>query len=111
MERNLQPVKIDSSVQIAASISLGLTSYQYTVLIRLYRNGVLLTTKTLTQGAALSLSLAFTQVSGIPLTYVDESSLLGSNLYTVTAQFSQRSSASLSISAQTRAINAIVFSK
>jgi hypothetical protein len=110
VERNLQPVKIDSTVQISATSALGLTAYQYTVVIKLYRNGTLLTTKTLTQGAALSLSLSFTQVSGIPITFVDETSLLGMNTYTVTAHFTQRSSASVSASAQSRAINATVYS-
>jgi hypothetical protein len=111
LERNLQPVKIDSSVQISAVIALGLTSYQYTVLLRLYRNGVLLTTKTLTQGAALSLSLSFTQVLGIPITFVDDTSLLGTNTYTITAQFSQRSSASVTTSVQSRAMNGTVYYK
>jgi hypothetical protein len=108
-ERNLQPVKIDSTVQISAVISLGLSSYQYTVILRLYRNGVLLTTKTLTQGAALALSLSFTQVSSIPITFVDDKGLLGLSTYTVSAQFSQRSSASVTTSAQSRAINATVY--
>ncbi|MFC0187234.1 hypothetical protein ACFFJY_02995 [Fictibacillus aquaticus] len=108
-EQSLQPVKIDGTVQVAATISLGLTSYQYTVLMRLYRNGTLLTTKTLTQGAALSLSLAFTQITGIPLTYVDNGALFGTNTYTVTLEFSQRSSASVSTAVQSRALNAVVF--
>lgn len=108
-ERSLQPVKIDCSVQVAATISLGLTAYQYTVILRLYRNGILLTTKTLSQGSASALTLAFTQTAGIPLTYVDTGSLLGTNNYSVTLQFSQRSSASVTTAVQSRAINATVF--
>lgn len=108
-EQSLQPVKLDSTVQIVANIALGLTSYSYTVLMRLYRNGTLLTTKTLTQGAALSLSLAFTQVTSIPLTYADTGGPLGTSTYTVTVQFSQRSSATVTTAAQSRALNAVVF--
>lgn len=110
-ERSLQPIKIDCSVQVAATISLGLTSFSYTLILRLYRNGLLLTTKTLSQGAASVLSLAFTQTAGIPLTFVDSTSLLGTNNYSVTLIFSQRSSASVSTAVQSRAINATVFYK
>jgi hypothetical protein len=108
-EQSLQPVKIDSTVQLSANIALGLTSYQYTVILRLRRNGTLLVTKTLAQGAASVLTLSFTQISSIPLTYVDNEGLLGTNTYTVTMQFSQRSSTSVSTSAQSRAINAVVY--
>jgi hypothetical protein len=110
-EQNNQRVKIDSSVQVQASIALGLTAYQYTVILRLRRNGTLITTKTLAQGAAAVLTLAFTQVNAIPFTFVDEQALLGLNTYTVTLQFSQRSNVLVTTSVQTRAINAIVFNQ
>lgn len=72
---------------------------------------MLITTKTLAQGAAAVLTLAFTQINAIPFTFVDEQALLGLNTYTVTLQFSQRSNVLVTTSAQTRAINAIVFNQ
>ncbi|MBB6445472.1 hypothetical protein [Bacillus benzoevorans] len=105
--QNLQPVKLDGFVQIQAVIPLGLLSYEYGVNLRIRRNGNLLLTETLRQGNSITLTLSFTQVSSIPISLVDNNSLLGTNTYTVTVEFFARSGAGVTITAQSRAINAL----
>lgn len=105
--QSLQPVKLDGLVQIEAAIGAALLSYQYGVRIRVRRDGNLLMTQTIRQENSLSLSLSFTQVSGVPISLVDNNTLLGTNTYTVTLEFFLRSGTNVTITAQTRSINAL----
>ena len=63
-----QKMKIDGFATIESSIPLGLTSYQYGVTLRVYRNSQLLFSQNLQQGAAAVLTLSFTQQNALSFT-------------------------------------------
>lgn len=105
---NTQSIFINGLVQVQSIIPLGLLSYQYGVRLRIRRNGTLLFTQTLQQGNSITLTLSFTQVGTIPISIVDTNPTLGTNNYTVTLEFFLRSAAGVSVTAQSRSINALV---
>lgn len=104
---NLQPVLLNGNAQIESVIPLGLLSYQYGVRLRVRRNGNLLFTQTLQQGNSITLTLSFTQISSIPISIVDNNTALGTNTYTITLEFFLRSGAGVTITAQSRSLNAL----
>src|SRR5690606_32281081 len=105
---NTQSIFINGLVQVQSIIPLGLLSYQYGVRLRIRRNGTLLFTQTLQQGNSITLTLSFTQIGTIPISIVDTNPTLGTNNYTVTLEFFLRSAAGVSVTAQSRSINALV---
>lgn len=105
---NTQSIFINGLVQVQSIIPLGLLSYQYGVRLRIRRNGTLLFTQTLQQGNSITLTLSFTQIGTIPISIVDTNLTLGTNNYTVTLEFFLRSAAGVSVTAQSRSINALV---
>ncbi len=105
---NTQSIFINGLVQVQSIIPLGLLSYQYGVRLRIRRNGTLLFTQTLQQGNSITLTLSFTQIGAIPISIVDTNPTLGTNNYTVTLEFFLRSAAGVSVTAQSRSINALV---
>lgn len=102
-----QPKKIDGIVAVEANIPLGLTSYEYGVTMRLYRNGQQLMSQNLRQGAAAVLTLGFIQNNTIPFSWVDQNAVQGTNTYTVTLQFFTRSTSGVTIQTNTRSLNVI----
>ncbi len=105
---NTQSIFINGLVQVQSIIPLGLLSYQYGVRLRIRRNGTLLFTQTLQQGNSITLTLSFTQIGTIPISIVDTNPTLGTNNYTVTLEFFLRSATGVSVTAQSRSINALV---
>ena len=105
---NTQSIFINGLVQVQSIIPLGLLSYQYGVRLRIRRNGTLLFTQTLQQGNSITLTLSFTQIGTIPISIVDTNPTLGTNNYTVTLEFFLRSAAGVSVTAQSRSINALI---
>lgn len=105
---NTQSIFINGLVQVQSIIPLGLLSYQYGVRLRIRRNGTLLFTQTLQQGNSITLTLSFTQIGAIPISIVDTNPTLGTNNYTVTLEFFLRSATGVSVTAQSRSINALV---
>ncbi len=109
--QNLQPVKLDGFVQMQGSALglLALLSYLLAVRLRVRRNGVLLITQMMRQESAISLGLGLTTITSIPISLVDNNSVLGTNTYTVTLEFFDRipNNANSTITAQTRSLNAL----
>ncbi|AKP78229.1 MULTISPECIES: hypothetical protein [Priestia] len=103
-KKNNQKMKIDGFATIEANIPLGLTSYQYGVTLRVYRNSQLLFSQNLQQGAAAVLTLSFTQQNALSFTWVDTVASIGTYTYSVRMEFFVRSSTGVSVQTTTRAI-------
>ena len=99
-----QKMKIDGFATIESSIPLGLTSYQYGVTLRVYRNSQLLFSQNLQQGAAAVLTLSFTQQNALSFTWVDTVTSIGTYTYSVRIEFFSRSSTGVTAQTNTRAI-------
>ncbi|WP_369361171.1 hypothetical protein [Priestia megaterium] len=103
-KKNNQKMKIDGFATIEANIPLGLTSYQYGVTLRVYRNSQLLFSQNLQQGAAAVLTLSFTQQNALSFTWVDTVASIGTYTYSVRMEFFVRSSTGVTVQTTTRAI-------
>jgi len=103
-KKNNQKMKIDGFATIEANIPLGLTSYQYGVTLRVYRNSQLLFSQNLQQGAAAVLTLSFTQQNVLSFTWVDTVASIGTYTYSVRMEFFVRSSTGVTVQTTTRAI-------
>lgn len=86
-KKNNQKMKIDGFATVEANIPLGLTSYQYGVTLRVYRNSQLLFSQNLQQGAAAVLTLSFTQQNVLSFTWVDTVASIGTYTYSVRMEF------------------------
>ncbi|WP_157404721.1 hypothetical protein [Shouchella shacheensis] len=105
--RQIQSVKLDYTIQLLVQIQALQTNFSYGVRTRLRRNSTLLVTQTFQQGASKLLNLALTRREYIPNTWVDDGAA-GQNTYTITLEYFQRSNANLTVTAETRSLNAIV---
>ena len=103
-KKSNQKMKIDGFATIEANIPLGLTSYQYGVTLRVYRNSQLLFSQNLQQGAAAVLTLSFTQQNVLSFTWVDTVASIGTYTYSVRMEFFVRSSTGVTVQTTTRAI-------
>ena len=103
-KKNNQKMKIDGFATIEANIPLGLTSYQYGVTLRVYRNSQLLFSQNLQQGAAAVLTLSFTQQNALSFTWVDTVASIGTYTYSVRMEFFVRSSTGVTVQTTTRTI-------
>jgi hypothetical protein len=106
---NLQPVLINGMVQMQFNINpqQGSQAFQHGVRLRIRRNGILLFTKSLQQGSPISSNQPATSTSSIPISIVDNNTVLGTDTYTVTLEFFQRVSNQTSAIAQSRSLNAL----
>ncbi|KML30109.1 hypothetical protein C1N83_01560 [Priestia aryabhattai] len=103
-KKNNQKMKIDGFATVEANIPLGLTSYQYGVTLRVYRNSQLLFSQNLQQGAAAVLTLSFTQQNVLSFTWVDTVASIGTYTYSVRMEFFVRSSTGVTVQTTTRTI-------
>ncbi|KWU59848.1 MULTISPECIES: hypothetical protein [Priestia] len=103
-KKNNQKMKIDGFATIEANIPLGLTSYQYGVTLKVYRNSQLLFSQNLQQGAAAVLTLSFTQQNALSFTWVDTVTSIGTYTYSIRMEFFIRSSTGVTVQTTTRAI-------
>ncbi|PFL03458.1 hypothetical protein COJ01_04435 [Priestia megaterium] len=103
-KKNNQKMKIDGFAIIEANIPLGLTSYQYGVTLKVYRNSQLLFSQNLQQGAAAVLTLSFTQQNALSFTWVDTVTSIGTYTYSIRMEFFIRSSTGVTVQTTTRAI-------
>lgn len=105
---NLQPVLINGLVQIQFSINpQGAQSFQYGVRMRIRRNGILLFTQTIQQGSQVTITQPAAYVNTLPISLVDNNTVLGTNTYNVTLEFFQRLSSQTTATAQSRSLNAL----
>ncbi|PFK33295.1 hypothetical protein COI93_18470 [Bacillus cereus] len=109
---SLQPVKVDGVVQLQVVLQTAVAVvFQCGITIQLLRNGTPLITETYQLGGTLSLLATVTQTDVIPISFVDNNTSLGTNTYTVIVNFFQRTIGlgTITVTAQTRTLNAITF--
>lgn len=106
---NLQPVLINGLVQIQFNLSpqQGSQVFQYGVRLRIRRDGVLLFTQTIQQGFPASPHITLTNTRSIPISFVDNNIVLGTDTYTLTLEFFQRVPSQISVIALSRSLNAL----
>lgn len=105
---NVVPVLINGLVQMQITLPQGLTFYQYGIRLRIRRNGNLLFTQTMLTSNDNTPNLTHTHIHTIPISIVDNNPAPGNNIYTITLEYYQQSSATITVTAQSRTINALL---